>query len=56
MPLVVAMLFTLLALRSVLGEDTGRHVRYVRIVVFERAATRDLTEEVLQEIVRRIDG
>jgi O-acetyl-ADP-ribose deacetylase (regulator of RNase III) len=56
MPLAVALLFNLLALRSVLSEDTGRHVRHVRIIVFERAAARDLTGETLREIVRRVDS
>ncbi|GAA3385047.1 TIR domain-containing protein [Cryptosporangium minutisporangium] len=39
MPLPIAILFNLLALRSLAGEDdTGRHVRRVRIVAFEPAA------------------
>lgn len=53
MPLIVALLFNLLALRSILGEDIGRHIREVRIVIFERAAA-GITDTVLQEVVSRI--
>jgi O-acetyl-ADP-ribose deacetylase (regulator of RNase III) len=35
MPLTVAILFNLLALRSILSEDLGRHMREARIVVFD---------------------
>lgn len=35
MTVPIAILFNVLAVRSILGEDVGRHVRAVRIVVFE---------------------
>lgn len=53
MPLIVALLFNLLALRSILGEDIGRHMREIRIVIFEGAAS-GITDTVLQEVVSRI--
>ncbi|GIM98200.1 TIR domain-containing protein [Paractinoplanes toevensis] len=36
MPVSVALLFNLMALRSILNEDTGRHVRKVHLIVFRR--------------------
>ena len=39
MPLPVALLFNLLAVRSILGEDLGRNIRRIRIVVFEGSAS-----------------
>lgn len=53
MPLIVALLFNLLALRSLLGEDIGRHIREVRIVIFEGAAA-GITDTVLQDVVSRV--
>jgi O-acetyl-ADP-ribose deacetylase (regulator of RNase III) len=52
MPLAVALLFNLLALRSCLADDVGRHVRQVTIVVFEGAA-HGLTQGSLDEAVAR---
>lgn len=53
MPLIVALLFNLLALRSILGDDIGRHMREVRIVIFEGAAA-GVTDTVLQDVVSRV--
>jgi O-acetyl-ADP-ribose deacetylase (regulator of RNase III) len=54
MPLVVALLFNLLAVRSCLTEDVGRHVREVRIVVFEGGAGSSLTQAGVEEIAARV--
>jgi hypothetical protein len=51
--LIVALLFNLLALRSILGEDIGRHMREVRIVIFGGAAA-GITDTVLQDVVSRV--
>jgi hypothetical protein len=53
MPLVVALLFNLLAVRSCLTDDIGRHIREVRIVVFEGAAA-DLTQAAVQDVAARV--
>jgi hypothetical protein len=53
MPLTVALLFNLLALRSTLADDIGDRVRDVRIVVFERKAG-DVAEGALREVVSRV--
>ena len=53
MPLIVALLFNLLALRSILSEDLGRHIREVRIVVFDRAAV-EITDEALHDVIARV--
>lgn len=53
MPLVVALLFNLLALQSMLREDIGRHMRQVRIVIFERSVA-GITDAVLQEVISRV--
>jgi O-acetyl-ADP-ribose deacetylase (regulator of RNase III) len=53
MPLTVALLFNLLALRSVLLEDTGRKIREVRIVVLDRAAA-EVADEALRDIVAQV--
>jgi O-acetyl-ADP-ribose deacetylase (regulator of RNase III) len=55
MPPIVALLFNLLALRSTLSEDTGRHIREVRIVVFEGAAA-EITDEALHDVIARVTG
>ena len=53
MPLIVSLLFNLLALRSVLTEDGGRHVREVRIVIFEGVAE-EITQEALRDVIRQV--
>jgi mannose-6-phosphate isomerase-like protein (cupin superfamily)/O-acetyl-ADP-ribose deacetylase (regulator of RNase III) len=53
MPLVVALLFNLLAVRSCLTDDVGRHIRQVRIVVFEGAPA-NLTQSAVQDIAARV--
>lgn len=53
MPLIVALLFNLLALRSILEDDVGRHVREVRIVIFEGSAA-GITHTVLQDVISRV--
>lgn len=53
MPLIVALLFNLLALRSILGEDIGRHMRQVRIVIFEDAAA-GITDTALRDVISRV--
>lgn len=52
MPLVVALLFNLLAIRSCLANDVGRHVREVRVVVYEPAAA-TLTAAAVRDAVAR---
>lgn len=53
MPLIVALLFNLLALRSILGDDIGRHMRQIRIVIFEGSAA-GITDTVLQDVISRV--
>jgi hypothetical protein len=53
MPLVVALLFNLLAVRSCLDGDIGRHIRQVRIVVFEGAAG-TLTQSAGEDVAERV--
>ena len=55
MPLSVALLFNLLALRSILGDDIGRHVRHVRVVVFNGAAA-EVSGATLQHLMVRVAG
>lgn len=55
MPLSVALLFNLLALRSILGDAIGRHVRHVRVVVFTGAAP-EVSSATLQHLIARVDG
>lgn len=52
MPLPIAILFNLLAVRSILKEDIGRHVRNIRIIVFEGNAS-DVPQETMRDIVAR---
>lgn len=54
MPLAPALLFNLLALRSILGDaGTGRQVRRVRVVIFEGGAP-DISEDGIREVVARV--
>lgn len=54
MPPIVALLFTLLAVRASLADPVGLQLRHLQIVVFERAGaevTRPAVEEVLSRVV-----
>lgn len=53
MPLLVALLFNLLAIRSCLTDEIGRHIRQVRIVLFEGAAS-DLTQSDVEDVAARV--
>jgi O-acetyl-ADP-ribose deacetylase (regulator of RNase III) len=55
MPRIVALLFNLLALRSILCEDAGRNIREVRIVVTDRAAA-EITDEELEDVIAQVTG
>jgi hypothetical protein len=55
MPVAVALLFNLLALRSILNEDVGRKIKRVRVVVFRRA-DQAISEATLHEIADRVAG
>ncbi len=52
-PLPIAILFNLLAVRSILAEDLGRHIREVRIVVFEGDAS-EVTHTTMHDIVSHV--
>jgi O-acetyl-ADP-ribose deacetylase (regulator of RNase III) len=54
MPLPIAILFNLLAVRSILMEDLGRHMRQVRIVVFSGDASR-IDRATMNNIVSHMD-
>jgi O-acetyl-ADP-ribose deacetylase (regulator of RNase III) len=53
MPLPVALLFNLLAARSILSEERGRKIRRIRIIVFERSASA-ITPETMTGIISRL--
>jgi len=53
MPLGVALLFNLLALRSILGDDIGRHVRHVRVVIF-KGTTAEVSGATLRDLMARV--
>jgi hypothetical protein len=53
MPLSVALLFNVLALRSTLLDDVGRHIRRVQVVVF-RDAIQGASGGILQAVLSRI--
>ena len=53
MPLHIAILFNLFAVRSILFEDLGRHMRKVRIVVFDGDAAR-ITRTTMNNIVAHV--
>lgn len=55
MPVAIALLFNLLALRSILSEDIGRHIGRVRVVVFRRDES-SISEASLQDIIARVAG
>ncbi|HEY2575218.1 MAG TPA: TIR domain-containing protein [Streptosporangiaceae bacterium] len=50
MPLPIALLFNLLAVRSILTENLGRHMRKIRIVVFDRNAD-EISRATMDNIV-----
>jgi hypothetical protein len=50
MPLSIALLFNILAVRSITTEDLELHLRNVRIVVFEGDAD-DLAVATMQDII-----
>jgi hypothetical protein len=52
--LSIAILFNLLAVRSITAEELGVHLRKVRIVVFEGDAG-DLTDPTMQDIISHVD-
>jgi hypothetical protein len=52
MPLPVAILFNLLAIRSILAEDLGRNIRGIRIVVFEGNVS-EVTSVKMTDIISR---
>ena len=51
--LPAAILFNLLAIRSILGEDRGRHVREVRLIVFDGDAAK-ISPESMHDILSRV--
>jgi O-acetyl-ADP-ribose deacetylase (regulator of RNase III) len=52
-PLPIAILFNLLAVRSILAEDIGRHVREIRIVVFDGDVA-EVTSAAMRHIISRV--
>lgn len=53
MPLPIAILFNLLAMRSILAEDRGRHMKEVRIVVFDGDSD-SITCETMNNIISHV--
>ncbi|HEV2450686.1 MAG TPA: macro domain-containing protein [Streptosporangiaceae bacterium] len=53
MPLTIAILFNLLALRSIVAEDLGRHLREACLVIFEGDAE-NLPGSTIEQIVSRL--
>jgi O-acetyl-ADP-ribose deacetylase (regulator of RNase III) len=53
MPLPIALLFNLLTARSILAEDLGRHMREIRIVVFDGDAA-GITRTTMNDIISHI--
>jgi O-acetyl-ADP-ribose deacetylase (regulator of RNase III) len=53
MPLPIALLFNLLAARSILDEDLGRHIREMRFVVFDGDAA-EITRASINNIVSHV--
>jgi hypothetical protein len=54
MPLSIAILFNLLAVRSITAEDLGVHLRNVRIVVFDGDAS-ELADPTMRDIISYVD-
>jgi hypothetical protein len=53
MPLHIAILFNLLAVRSILTDVRGRRIREVRIVIFDGNAT-EVTPAIMNSIISRV--
>jgi O-acetyl-ADP-ribose deacetylase (regulator of RNase III) len=53
MPFAIAVLFNLLAVRSIVTDDLGRHLNEIRIVVSERRAT-ELASSTMHDLVSRV--
>jgi hypothetical protein len=53
MPFPIAVLFNLLAVRSIVTDDLGRHLNEIRIVVSERRAT-ELASSTMHDLVSRV--
>jgi len=53
MPFPVAVLFNLLAVRSILADDRGRHLAEVRIVVTEKRAA-DLASKTMHDLISQV--
>jgi hypothetical protein len=53
MPLPIALMFNLFALRSILSDPRGRHIREVRVVVFDGDAAR-ITRTMMNNIVSHV--
>ena len=53
MPLTVALLFNLLAVRSCLASEAGIHMRELRIVIFDGAAA-EITRPAVEEVMLRV--
>lgn len=53
MPFPIAVLFNLLAIRSILADDLGHHLKEVRIVVAESRAT-ELASNSIHDIISRV--
>jgi O-acetyl-ADP-ribose deacetylase (regulator of RNase III) len=53
MPFPVAVLFNLLAVRSILADDLGRHLTEVRIVVSEKRAA-ELASDTMRDILSQV--
>lgn len=52
-PLPIAILFNLLAVRSILAEDIGRHMREIRIVVFDGNVA-EINLATMRHIISRV--
>jgi O-acetyl-ADP-ribose deacetylase (regulator of RNase III) len=52
-PLPIAILFNLLAARSILAEDLGRHMKEIRIVVFDGNAN-EITRTTMHDIISHV--
>jgi O-acetyl-ADP-ribose deacetylase (regulator of RNase III) len=53
MPFPIAVLFNLLAVRSIVADDLGRHLNEIRIVVSERRAT-ELASSTMHDLISRV--
>jgi O-acetyl-ADP-ribose deacetylase (regulator of RNase III) len=53
MPFPIAVLFNLLAVRSILTDDLGRHLRSIRVVVSERHAD-ELASGIMHDLISRV--